>query len=819
MPNLTGAGNGGRPVKDVGHQHSSCCAAGNKLDEGSPLSEESTAIDPVCGMRVSPQSAHSAEHAGRPYVFCSAGCREKFLRDPTRYVDEQGEHRNPRPADGHPSGDAHGTATGIHAPPATIYTCPMHPQIRQAGPGHCPICGMALEPEMPTEQEDDSELRKVQRKFWVALALSIPAVAIAMVPHALDLALTPATARVLRATEWLLATPVVLWAALDYYRRGWLGVVNRSPNMYTLIGLGVVVAYAYSMVATAMPHVFPVQMRDQHGMVGVYFEVASAIVALVLLGEWLELRARGRTSAAIRQLLGLAPKTAHRVKADGSDEDVPLSEIRVGDQLRVRPGEKVPVDGRILSGHTSIDESMLTGEPMPVDKNPGDRVIGATINQTGAIVASAERVGSESLLSQIVALVAQAQRSRAPLQRLADQVSAWFVPVVIGIALLTFIVWWLVGPEPRLTYAIVNAVCVLIIACPCALGLATPISIMVASGRGAQMGVLFRDARAIESLRTVDTLVLDKTGTLTVGRPVLDRVIAVEKFSEEMVLSWAAGLDRQSEHPLARAVVSGAQARGIQLTDVTGFQSVTGQGVTGTAGGHALALGNAALMDSMGVSLDSVASQVEASRREGRTVMFLAQDRKLAGAIAVGDQLKETTPVALTALKADGLRLVMLTGDSRATAQAVAAHLPIDEVIAEVQPQDKASAIMRLQKEGRRVAMAGDGINDAPALAQADVGIAMGTGTDIAMESAAVTLVKGDLQGIVRARQLSRATVRNIRQNLFFAFGYNALGIPIAAGVLYPVFGLLLNPLIAALAMSVSSVSVISNALRLRSAR
>ena len=692
----------------------------------------------------------------------------------------------------------------------------MHPQIRQVGPGHCPICGMALEPEMPSAQEDETEINTVRTKFWVALAFTIPVLLIAMFPHLIGMEVAHGTARILRGAELLLTAPVVLWAALDYYRRGWLGVVNRSPNMYTLIGLGVLVAFAFSLVATFVPQTFPSEMRDQHGMVGVYFEVASAIVTLVLLGEWLELRARGRTSAAIRQLLGLAPKTARRVNADGSEADVPLDQVHAGERLRVRPGEKIPVDGRVVEGQSSVDESMLTGEPMPVEKSVGDRAVGATINQTGTLVIVAERVGADSLLAQIVSLVAQAQRSRAPLQRLADQVSAWFVPSVIVIAALTFAAWWFFGPEPRLAYALVNAVAVLIIACPCALGLATPISIMVASGRGAQLGVLFRDAQAIENLREVDTLVLDKTGTITVGRPAFDRAISVNGFSEEQVLSWAAGLDRTSEHPLARAVVAGAESRGVRPATVINFASVTGQGVRGESDGHGLALGNAALMNSQGVSADAIAKEVEHLRTQGRTVIFLSVDRKLAGAIAVGDPVKETTPAALRALKEDSLKLVMLTGDNAATARAVAADLPIDEVIAEVQPKDKAEVIGRLQLQGARVAMAGDGINDAPALAKADVGIAMGTGTDIAMESAQVTLVKGDLRGIVRARELSRATVRNIRQNLLFAFGYNALGIPIAAGVFYPLTGWLLSPLIAALAMSLSSVSVITNALRLR---
>ena len=725
-------------------------------------------------------------------------------------------HCNHRHQHHHHHAPAPAVAPAVTVAPGTIYTCPMHPEVRQIGPGTCPKCGMALEPELPTEHADDGEIGEVRRKFLVSLVFTLPVVAIAMAPHLFSLDVSMASAQVLRGVELLLAVPVVLWAALDYYRRGWLGVMNRSPNMYTLIGLGVLVAFIYSVVATFAPQVFPGEMRDTHGMVGVYFEVASAIVALVLLGEWLELRARGRTSAAIRQLLGLAAKTARLVHADGTEEDVPLDHVHAGDHLRVRPGEKIPVDGLVLEGRSSVDESMLTGEPMPVDKAAGDRVVGATINQTGTLVVTAERVGAESLLAQIVALVAQAQRSRAPLQRLADRVAAWFVPAVVAVAILTFVAWWIFGPEPRLAYAIVNAVSVLIIACPCALGLATPISIMVASGRGAQLGVLFRDAQAIENLRSVDTLVLDKTGTLTLGRPAFDRAIALEGHDEQQLLSWAAGLDRNSEHPVARAVVAGAEARGVQPAVVDNFMSVTGQGVRGESAGRSLALGNAALMKAQGIDLGPVAEQADRLRRQGRTVIFLGVDRSLAGLIAVGDPVKETTPGALHALKADGLRLIMLTGDSEATARAVAADLPIDEVIAEVQPQDKAQVIARLQSQGRRVAMAGDGINDAPALARADVGIAMGTGTDVAMESAQVTLVKGDLRGIVRARQLSRATVRNIRQNLLFAFGYNALGVPLAAGVLYPLTGWLLSPLIAALAMSLSSVSVIGNALRLR---
>ena len=700
-----------------------------------------------------------------------------------------------------------------------VYTCPMHPEVRQVGPGNCPKCGMALEPLMPHAEESDVEVAAVRRKFWFAFALALPVVLVGMAPHLFDLALSHSQARLLRYVELALTMPVVIVPAWDYYRRGWMGVMRRSPNMYTLIGLGVIVAFGYSVIAVTSPGVFPSAMLDEHGMVPVYFEVAAAIVALVLLGEWLELKARGRTSAAIKQLLGLAPKTARRISADDSEEEIAIDALAVGDRIRVRPGEKIPVDGRVVAGASSVDESMLTGEPLPVEKAAGDRVVGATLNQTGSLIVEAERVGADTLLSQIVAVVADAQRSRAPLQRLADRVSTWFVPAVVLVAILAFVVWYSIGPPPSLAFAIVNAVAVLIIACPCALGLATPISIMVASGRGAQMGVLFRDAAAIETLRGVDTLVIDKTGTITVGKPILDAVLPDDGVDERELLALAAGLEQSSEHPIARAMVAGAVGRGVSPATIEGFQSVTGQGVTGKSHGRTLALGNAALMSGVGASVADAADKVEAARGKGMTAMYLAVDGRLAGIFTVGDQVKESTPSALRELKSQGMRIVMLTGDSRTTARAVAASLPIDEVIAEVQPADKAAVVARLKSEGRRVAMVGDGINDAPALATADVGIAMGTGTDIAMESAHVTLVKGDLRAIARAISLSRATVRNVRQNLAFAFGYNALGVPLAAGVLYPFTGWLLSPLIAALAMSLSSVSVIGNALRLRAAR
>ena len=692
----------------------------------------------------------------------------------------------------------------------------MHPEVVSDKPGSCPKCGMALEPRTITAGDDENpELRDMSRRFWVSVVLTAPLVVLAMSRHtgwySPDL---------LRWAPWIelaLATPVVLWGGKPFFERAWASIVHRSLNMFTLIGLGVAVAYLYSLVATLAPGLFPKAFRDAHGAVGVYYEAAAAIVTLVLLGQVMELRARSRTGAAIRALLGLAPKTARRVDK-GREEDVPLEHVHPGDLLRVRPGEKVPVDGVVVEGTSNVDESMVTGEPLAVAKSAGDRVIGATVNATGSFVMRAERVGSATLLAQIVNMVAQAQRSRAPIQRLADTVSAWFVPTVIVVALVTFAVWLMKGPEPRLVYAIVNAVAVLIIACPCALGLATPMSVMVAAGKGATAGVLFRNAAAIEVMRKVDTLVVDKTGTLTVGRPALASVVATNGFDENEMLRLAASVERASEHPLAAAVVAGAEQRGLDVPKAQHFESVTGKGVYGAAEGHRIALGNRAMLEEVRVHVGDLVSFAESLRASGQTVVFVMIDGRPAGFLGVADPVKETTAEAIKALHEEGLRIVMLSGDSKTTADAVAKKLGIDEVLAEVLPEQKAEAIQRLQKEGRIVAMAGDGINDAPALAQADVGIAMGTGTDVAMESADVTLVKGDLRGIVRARRLSSATMRNIRQNLFFAFIYNALGVPIAAGVLYPVFGVLLSPMIAAAAMSFSSVSVIVNALKLRKA-
>ena len=759
----------------------------------------STVIDPVCGMQVDPaRTPHHAQHDGHAFHFCSARCRERFVADPDKYL-------SPEDADETP------------APEGTIYTCPMHPEIRQPGPGSCPICGMALEPELPSADDSAAleEIASVSRRFWISALLTLPVVVLAMAPH-LGLWQAPAWSP---WAELVLSSVVVLWGGAAFFRRFWQSLRNRSPNMYTLIGLGVGVAYAYSVVALLAPGIFPDAFRGPDGRIGLYFEPAAVIVALVLLGEWLELRARHRTSDAVRALLGLAPNTARRIDDDGEEHDVPLDRVEKGDRLRVRPGEKVPVDGVVVDGRSNVDESMLTGEPVPVEKAVDDPLTAGTLNQTGSLVMRAEKVGAETLLAQIVQLVANAQRTRAPLQRLADRVANWFVPTVVVVAVLTFAAWAWLGPDPRLAFALINAVAVLIIACPCALGLATPISVMVATGRGAQMGVLFRDAEAIETLEKIDVLVVDKTGTLTLGKPALTDVVAFAHDEDEIV-SLAAALERGSEHPLAAAILAAAKERELSPPAASDFESHTGQGVSARVDGAAAALGNRALMDARNVEVSGDASrQADALRRDGKTVMFLAADGELRGLLAVADPIKDTTPAALQALRDEGLEVVMVTGDNPVTAHAVARQLHIERVEADVQPAGKARIVEQFKAEGRRVAMAGDGINDAPALAAADVGIAMGHGTDIAMESAKLTLVKGDLMKIVQARALSRATVANIRQNLFFAFVYNTLGIPLAAGVLYPWTGWLLSPAIAALAMSLSSVSVISNALRLRVAR
>jgi len=772
-------------------------------------------VDPVCGMTISPADAVGTSKFNRQtYFFCSPQCKSKFDVDPAAYAG------GAKPAAVFGS-SADATETMMAAAATVEWTCPMHPEIVRDAPGHCPICGMALEPRTITLEDKNPELEDMTRRFWVSTALTVPLVILAMIRH------LPGGHQVIGHTltayatwiELALASPAVLWGGWPFFVRAIDSVRFRHLNMFTLIGLGVAVAYVYSLIATLFPTLFPASFRDASGHVGVYYEAAAAIVTLVLLGQVMELRARSRTGAAIRALLGLAPKTARRVESDGSERDVPLQAVKPGDTLRVRPGEKIPVDGVVIEGATNVDEGMVTGEPIPVEKSAGDRLIGATVNTTGSVLMRAERVGADTLLAQIVKMVAQAQRSRAPIQNLADQVSGWFVPAVIGIAVITFAIWAVFGPQPRLVYGIVNAVAVLIIACPCALGLATPMSVMVATGKAATAGVLFRNAEAIEVLRSVDTLVVDKTGTLTLGKPELATVLTTGKISEGEVLRLAATLERASEHPLANAIVKGAEARGVALSKTIDFTSITGKGVRGKVDGRDVALGNRALVEQLGADAGAIADRAEALRRDGQTVMFVMVDGTVAGLVGVADPVKETTAEAIDALHREGLTLVMLTGDSRTTAQAVASKLGIDEVIAEVLPDQKAAAVKRLQEQGHVVAMAGDGINDAPALAQAEVGIAMGTGTDVAMEAADVTLVKGDLRGIVRARHLSRATMRNIRQNLFFAFVYNALGVPIAAGILYPFFGLLLSPMIAAAAMSFSSVSVISNALRLRRAQ
>jgi len=799
--------------------------------------------DPVCGMAVPDDSPHRLSHGGAEYRFCSEACLEKFRSDPGRYIGNEVTDRGPESERAgaphtcpmHPEvrqpgpGSCPSCGMGLEplqAPPPAArveYTCPMHPEIVRDEPGSCPICGMALEPRtvQAGSDEDNPELRDMTRRLWLAAVFTAPLLVIAMGAHLPGIEGLLTSLMSARTRVWLelgLATPVCLWSAWPFYVRAVQSVRNRSLNMFTLIGLGVSVAYLYSLVAALAPGIFPASFRDESGEVGVYFEAAGVITALILVGQVLELRARSRTGAAIRKLLGMAAKSARRLRDDGSEEDVPLDAVQAGDRLRVRPGEKVPVDGVVVEGSSNVDESMVTGEPIPVAKGPGDGIIGATINGTGALVMRAEKVGAETLLARIVAMVAEAQRSRAPIQRLADVVAGYFVPTVILVAVVTFVIWSIVGPDPRMAHALINAVAVLIIACPCALGLATPMSIMVATGKGATIGVLFKNAEAIEVLRKVDTLVIDKTGTLTEGRPELVRVVAESGIEQGTLLRLAATLERGSEHPLAAAIVRGAEQRQVALTTAETFDSVTGKGVRGRVDGREVALGNRGLMDDLSVDAAHLIDKAEELRADGQTVMFVAIDGRPAGLIGVADPIKDGTPEAIRSLHDEGIRVVMMTGDSGTTARAVARSLGIDDVMAEVLPDQKADRVKQLQTEGRVVAMAGDGINDAPALAQAQVGIAMGTGTDVAMESAGVTLVRGDLRGIVRARGLSRRTMANIRQNLFFAFVYNAAGVPIAAGVLYPAFGLLLSPIIAAAAMSFSSVSVIGNSLRLRGA-
>jgi Cu+-exporting ATPase len=761
-----------------------------------------TALDPVCGMTIDPaRAAGQVEYRGTTYYFCNPMCRERFKADPERYLTPAHASMAAMPADGEPE-----------------YTCPMHPEVRQRGPGACPKCGMALEPVDATEDVENPELADMSHRFWWSATFTAPILAF-MVADVLPggMAGRFMTSSVRHWIQFALATPVVLWGGWPLFVRGWSSIVNRSLNMFTLIALGIGAAYGYSVVATLAPDLFPHSFR-MGGEVAVYFEPAAVITVLVLLGQVLELKARSQTSSAIRRLLGLTPKMARRVALDGLEIDIPLADVRVGDHLRVRPGERVPVDGRVIDGTTSIDESMVTGEPIPVGKHRGVPVTAGTVNGTGSIVMEAERVGRDTLLAQIVRMVGEAQRSRAPIQRLADVVSAWFVPLVIAVAAATFVVWSAIGPEPRLAYALVNAIAVLIIACPCALGLATPMSIMVGTGRGAEAGVLIRDAEALEIFETVTTLVVDKTGTLTEGRPALVTVQPIAEVDEATLLAVAAGLERVSEHPLAAAVVAGAEERRIAIPRASEFASVTGKGVSGTVNGRRIAVGSRALLDDHGIDSSMLAERAESLRRDGQTVLFVAVDGQAAGLLGVADRIKPTTVEAIRALQQDGLEVVMLTGDNSTTAAAVARAVGVSRIEAEVLPDQKAAAVKRLQHTGERVAMAGDGINDAPALAQADVGIAMGTGTDVAMESAGMTLVKGDLRGLVRARRLSRRTMSNIRQNLFFAFVYNLLGVPIAAGLLYPVVGLLLSPMIASVAMTFSSVSVIANALRLRNA-
>jgi P-type Cu+ transporter len=777
------------------HDHSHA-RAGDAMPPGQ-------AIDPVCGMTVDVAIAkHTHVHEGKAWYFCSPRCRETFIADPARYAAPARE-----------------TAAAA-APPDAVYTCPMHPQIRQAGPGACPICGMALEPVVATaDAAPNPELADMTRRLWIGAVLALPVFALAMAEHVPGLHAAPLVGS--PASGWIqlaLSIPVVLWAAWPFFVRGWNSLVSRHLNMYTLIALGVGVAFAYSTVALLAPGLFPPAFRDPAGRVGLYFEAAAVIAVLVLVGEVLQLRARENTSGAIRALLRMAPRTAHRLRGAG-DEDVPLEHVVKGDRLRVRPGEKVPVDGAVEDGHSSVDESLVTGEPMPVEKSAGDKVTGGTINGSGSFVMRAERVGAETLLARIVQMVAEAQRTRAPIQNLADRVSSYFVPAVVGVAAVAFIAWAIYGPPPAMTFALVSAVSVLIIACPCALGLATPMSIMVGTGRGAQAGVLIRNAEALERMERVDTLVVDKTGTLTEGRPKLVSVVAADGVAEDRVLELAAGLELGSEHPLASAITRAAKARGLAGTRVERFNAVVGRGVEGEAGGRRVALGNLRFAESLAGIPETLRQKAETLRANGETVVFLVEGDRLAGLLGVADPVKASTPEALASLAAEGIKVVMVTGDNETTAQAVARKLGIAEVRADVLPQEKGAVVKALRAQGRIVAMAGDGVNDAPALAEADVGIAMGTGADVAIESAGITLVKGDLRGIVRARRLSRATMRNIRENLFLAFVYNSLGVPIAAGVLFPWTGWLLNPMIAAAAMSLSSVSVVANALRLRSAR
>ncbi|WP_334146210.1 heavy metal translocating P-type ATPase [Hyphomicrobium sp.] len=777
--------------------HGSCCSA-HKSHAPAATPGAQVEKDPVCGMTVDPLTAkHHTAHNGKTYYFCAARCREKFIANPERYLDPGQAEPEPAP------------------PPGTIYTCPMHPEIRREGPDACPICGMALEPETPTaDAGPNPELVDMTRRLWIGLALALPVFLIEMGGHLTGLEhwLGRQTSNVI---QLVLATPVVLWAGWPFFTRGWASIRTRNLNMFTLVAMGTGVAWIYSIVATLWPGLFPASMRGHDGAVPVYFEAAAVITVLVLVGQVLELRARERTSGAIRALLDLSPKTARRIRADGTDEDVSLESVAAGDRLRVRPGEHIPVDGKILEGRSTIDESLVTGESMPVTKAAGEAVIGGTTNQSGAFVMRAEKVGRDTMLARIVQMVADAQRSRAPIQRLVDQVSAWFVPAVIAVAALAFAAWSVWGPEPRFSTALIAAVSVLIIACPCALGLATPMSIMVGIGRGAGSGVLIRNAEAIERMEKVDTLLVDKTGTLTEGKPRVVAIRPVRGVDETELLRLAAGLERASEHPLAAAIVQSAEARGLPLSEPQGFETPVGKGVIGTVDGKRLVIGNRHIMADASIDTADLDATADELRRDGATAIYVAVDGKPAGIVAIADPIKATTPAAIAALREDGIRVVMLTGDQRTTANAVARTLGITDVEAEVLPEDKSAVVARLKREGRIVAMAGDGINDAPALAAADVGIAMGTGTDVAMESAAVTLLKGDLTGIVRARTLSAATMSNIRQNLFFAFIYNAAGVPIAAGVLYPVFGLLLSPMIAAAAMSLSSVSVVANALRL----